>query len=151
MRAVSRTSGAKQAKRLLKIAEMVPRTERYMADIGTDHGKLAIQLCAREHSEVVWATDISRNGEAESRFCSLPAMLSTKLRLRYGDGLEPLLADPEAVEKGIGTVIMSGMGIWSILDIMCSLPSDGVEEGYEGLTFSNPRSNATTRRSSWSP
>ena len=79
--------------RLQRLASFVPGSEVCVADIGTDHGQLAAYLAtATEHRKLcsVYATDQSPNGEARELFATLPST-STKIHLRIGDGLKPLV------------------------------------------------------------
>jgi tRNA (adenine22-N1)-methyltransferase len=111
---------AKYTERIRRIASYVDAGER-VADIGSDHGYLALWLAREGISPQVIVTDIAEgplgiaraNAEAEADRC--PECARTDCRL--GDGLAPLA--PGEVD----VVVIAGMGGETIRDIMAADPA----------------------------
>ncbi len=97
--------------RLQAIATLVEGDSR-VADIGADHGKLAVHL-AQRGTPVVIATDISADSLAKTQMLVREQGLEDRVRCRLGDGLRKLR--PGEVD----TLVIAGMGgptICAILD-----------------------------------
>ena len=84
-----------------------------VADIGCDHGRLAVALIQRRAASHVIATDISFASLEKARLLKETCGISENLELRVGDGLSALKEDrPDAL-------VFTGMGgelIASLLD-----------------------------------
>ena len=90
-------------KRLDAIIEMVPKTY-LVADIGCDHGKIAVTLIKMGKAERVICSDISEKSLDKARRLVVSEKLDDKILLRQGNGLS-ILEDGEA-----GVAIIAGMG-----------------------------------------
>ncbi len=88
--------------RLLEIAGMIPRWAS-VADVGCDHGKLAVHLAERG-SPLVIATDISSKSLGKAKKLVRERRLQDIVKTRSGDGLQRIR--PGEVE----VVVMAGMG-----------------------------------------
>lgn len=77
---------------------------RSFADIGCDHGKLAVAAVLRKQSDKVIATDISAASLDKTRHLVENLKLSDKIFCRVGDGLS-------VVDSGeVDTVVIAGLG-----------------------------------------
>ncbi len=79
-----------------------------IADIGAHHGRLARALVEDGHDVV--ATELSSGGFQELA----EHLAGTRVAVRQGDGLEPLLDSP------LDLVVISGMGSDTILEILAN-------------------------------
>lgn len=98
--------------RLLAIAEMVPRVDT-VADIGCDHGKLAVWLVKNGRARRAVCGDISAPSLEKARKKATEEGLSDRISARVGSGLS-VLAPGEA-----DAAVIAGMGgelIASILE-----------------------------------
>jgi tRNA (adenine22-N1)-methyltransferase len=99
---------------LKEIAAMVS-TGASVADVGCDHGKLAVYLALRG-SPLVVATDVSSPSLAKAKQLVKELGLQEFVRTRAGDGLNK-------VRPGeVDTIVIAGMGGPNI----CSILSDGI-------------------------
>lgn len=98
--------------RLRSIAEFVPRESR-VADIGTDHAQLAIELIESGRASKVIAADKNPGPLDAARKNILAAGLEARIETRLGDGLSVLRAEDE-----IDAVCMAGMGGALIVEIL---------------------------------
>lgn len=98
-------------KRLLAISDSVTRGKA-AADIGADHGLLALFLLDNHIVPRVIATELKEGPFARLRQAVKPSPFSEQLDLRLGDGLE-VLAPGE-----VATVIIAGMGGDNIVEIL---------------------------------
>ncbi len=89
--------------RLAAVAALVPRGAR-VADIGTDHAYLAMELIDARGAEKVIATDKNEGPCAAARRTLSAAGLTERVPVRIGDGLSPI--SPGEVD----TVCIAGMG-----------------------------------------
>lgn len=105
--------------RLACIASLVPEGA-YLADIGTDHGKLPISLLRAERIAAAIASDINRG----------PLEHAERNAAAYGIGLSLRLAPGlDAVhEDECDTITIAGMGGQTIIEILAAAPwtADGV-------------------------
>ncbi len=101
--------------RLRSIAEFVPRGSR-VADIGTDHAQLAIELIASGRATHVIAADLNAGPLDAARKNIADAGLSKQIETRLGDGLKVLRAGE------VDAVCMAGMGG----ALMCEILSDEI-------------------------
>lgn len=97
--------------RLRAVAAGIPRGSR-VADIGSDHGRLAAWLVARERARRVIATEVDRRRLPPAR---------DGVEARVGPGLEPI-----APEDGIDVVVVAGLGGRSIVAILDDRRLDAV-------------------------
>jgi len=99
-----------ESKRLKKIANMVPKSDK-VADVGTDHGFLPIELLQSGQAREAYAMDINKGPLKKAYDNILKAGLIDKVKVIESDGLERL---PEPVD----TVIIAGMGGQLITSIL---------------------------------
>ena len=97
--------------RLRAITEMVPYTET-VADIGCDHGKLAVWLVRQGRAQRVICGDISIKSLDKARRLAEAEGLSDRITTRAGSGLG-ILAAGEA-----DTAVIAGMGGELIVSIL---------------------------------
>lgn len=88
--------------RLKALADMVPEC-RVMADVGTDHGYLPIELVKRGTVNRAYAMDINKGPLSRAQANIDRAGESEQIRTILSDGLEKLPDDTE-------TVVIAGMG-----------------------------------------
>lgn len=98
--------------RLTAAADMLSGA-RSVADIGADHGRLALGLLQRNSAQHVIATDVSEASLQKARRLAKIIGLENKITFRVGDGLTPL-ADGEA--DAIALCGMGGMLMAEILE-----------------------------------
>lgn len=106
--------------RLLAISEMVPYTDT-VADIGCDHGKLAVWLVQSGRARRVICGDISAPSLDKARRLAASEGLSGRISTRVGSGLSILTADEANV------AVIAGMGgelIVAILEADCGKAPD---------------------------
>ena len=101
--------------RLKAIMDFVPNGSR-VADIGTDHGYLAIELIKRNIAEFVIASDKNANPLAAAQKNIKEAGVEDKVDLRLGDGLKPLNAGE------VDVICIAGMGGSLMCDILDASP-----------------------------
>lgn len=106
--------------RLEAVFDIVPHAES-IADIGTDHGYLAVELIVRGKAKHVIAGDVHKGPLESAKFYVKSRGLSDVIDCRLGDGLQ-------VTRKGeLNGAICCGMGGFLMRDI--------VEEGPEPLEF----------------
>ena len=101
--------------RLRSIVEFVPRGSR-VADIGTDHAQLAIELIESGRATHVIAADLNAGPLEAARKNISAAGLDDRIETRLGDGLKVLRAGE------VDAVCMAGMGG----ALMCEILSDEI-------------------------
>ena len=101
--------------RLSAIASLVPEGAR-IADIGTDHGYLAIRLALTASPVSVLATDVRRGPLESARRHIAEAGLENVIRLRLCDGLAAV--SPEEAD----VIVIAGMGGETIRGILDRAP-----------------------------
>ncbi len=101
--------------RLLAVAALVPEGSR-VADIGSDHAYLAINLKTDRHAAFVVATDKNDGPCEAARRTIAAAGLANEIRVRKGDGLEALCAGE------VDTACICGMGGELIAAILAKAP-----------------------------
>lgn len=104
----------KLSKRLETISSLVPINSKVI-DIGCDHGLLDIYLYEQNKVETIIATDINENALNNARQNIKNNGLETMIATRLGNGLD-VISDKDDVD----TVIISGMGSNTIIDILRS-------------------------------
>ena len=101
--------------RLKAVMQFVTKGAR-IADIGTDHGYLAIELIREKNCEKVIATDKNKLPLESSRKNIIDAGFQDKIDLRLGDGLTVLKIDE------IDEICIAGLGGSLIVDILKNSP-----------------------------
>ena len=105
----------KLGERLAALADFVPQGAR-LADIGTDHGYLPIELIQKEIASFAVAGDVHK-GPYEAAKENIESLgLENKISVRFGNGLAVL--SPGEVD----TVVIAGMGSSTMIDILTSEP-----------------------------
>ena len=102
----------KISKRLEAISSLVPNNSKVI-DVGCDHGLLSIYLYQQKISNKIIASDINENALNNAKENIKKNKLEEYIDIRLGNGLEPLNDTDE-----IDTVIISGMGAHTIIDII---------------------------------
>jgi len=102
----------KLSKRLEKISSLVPNNSKVI-DIGCDHGLLDIYLFENKISTKIIASDINENALNNAKQNIKKNKLEEYIETRLGNGLDTLSEDDD-----IDTVIISGMGTHTIIDIL---------------------------------
>lgn len=97
--------------RLIRIAHMVT-PGGVVADVGTDHGYLAIMLVQQGIADRVIAMDVAEGPLSSARDNIRKAMLMDRIETRLSDGLERL------GQREADTVVMAGMGGNLIIRLM---------------------------------
>ena len=101
--------------RLKAVADFVPINSR-VADIGTDHGYLAIELINRGIASHVIASD-KNSGPLEAAKNNIKAAeLESKIDIRLSDGLKEINKDE------VDVIVIAGMGGALICDILNDSP-----------------------------
>ena len=102
----------KISKRLEAISSLVPNNSKVI-DVGCDHGLLSIYLYQQKISNKIIASDINENALNNAKENIQKNKLEEYIDIRLGNGLDPLNDN-----DGIDTVIISGMGAHTIIDII---------------------------------
>ena len=97
--------------RLEAVLSAVPKGVR-VADVGTDHGKLSLELLAREIARHVIATDVSAPSLDKARRLIGKSEYAQRAEFRLGDGLSVINADE------VDAIVISGMGGMEIKKIV---------------------------------
>ena len=105
----------KLSPRLEAVAALVPRGAK-VADVGTDHGYLAICLLERGIAANVVATDIRPGPLAGAKQNIAQAGLSDRISLKLCDGLDAV--EPEQAD----VIVIAGMGGETIAGILSRAP-----------------------------
>jgi tRNA (adenine22-N1)-methyltransferase len=109
-----RSEGAKLlSKRLNAIVNMVPKAQ-VVADIGCDHGKIAVEMIENGTAENVICTDISGASLAKAKKLAKAKGLFDFVAFRQGDGLDVLHAGEADI------AVIAGMGGELIANILQS-------------------------------
>ena len=101
--------------RLQTIANFVPNGSR-VADIGTDHGYLAIELIKKNIATFVIASDKNAGPLEAAHKNVINANVERKIDLRLGDGLKTLVANE------VDVICIAGMGGALMCDILKDSP-----------------------------
>ena len=101
--------------RLKEIGDFIEPTDKII-DIGCDHALLDIYLCEKFNDIKIIASDI-HEGSLNSAISNVEKhKLNDRIDLRLGDGLTIVNADE------IDTIIISGMGFYTIKEILSNEP-----------------------------
>lgn len=98
------------SKRLRCVADEIGKADT-VADIGTDHGKLALYALRKGICKKVIAVDISENSLQKARVQAENSNLSENIEFICGDGLLPLKEIPDVI-------VIAGMGGNEIVKIL---------------------------------
>jgi len=108
-------SGISKKQRFDSIKELISSNAEFVADIGCDHGLLALSIAA-DYSNVhkVYAIDISSSALDGARKNTLLKSISVrqKINIIEGDGLNAIVSD-----QNVDTVICAGMGTTTAREI----------------------------------
>lgn len=105
----------KLSNRLMSVAKQVDQDAK-VADIGTDHGYLAVYLTINNISDYVIATDRAKGPLSSATQLVELLSLDGKIETRLGDGLSVL--QPGEVD----TICIAGMGGMTMIDILKANP-----------------------------
>ncbi len=108
------------SKRLEKIASYIDK-EDIVLDVGCDHALLDIYL-SKKYSKIYYASDL-RESALDMAKANIKKYDSHKVILKCGNGLEPLKEC-----EGVDTVIISGMGYMSIINILKSINRTNIKK-----------------------
>lgn len=105
----------KISERLKEISEFISPEDK-LIDIGCDHALLDIYLCEQYKDLKVIASDIHEGALNNAIKNVSNHNLNDRISLRLGDGLSIVNADE------IDTILISGMGFYTIQDILSNAP-----------------------------
>lgn len=91
------------SKRIQHIIDIIPQSN-IVADIGTDHGYIPVNLIKNKKAKRVIATDISKLSLQKAKDYTKINKLEDKIDTRLGNGIEILGVDE------VDTIIIAGMG-----------------------------------------
>lgn len=108
--------GLERKPRLRAIAGLVPETCRCLADIGTDHGYIPVELLHTGRCRQAIAADIGAAPLERARRTARLYGLEERISFRLGDGLS-VLSPGEA-----DVIVIAGMGGDNITEILSAAP-----------------------------
>ena len=108
------------SKRLEKIASYIDK-EDIVLDVGCDHALLDIYL-SKKYSKVFYASDL-RESALDMARANVKKYNANKVILKCGNGLEPLKEC-----KDVNTIILSGMGYMSIINILKKIKNSNINK-----------------------
>lgn len=123
--------------RLEAVAGFVPPGCK-VADIGTDHGYLAVELYQRDNARLVIAADKNAGPCQAARHTLSENGLTGCIQVRQGDGLGALMP------REVDTVCIAGMGGKLISDILEAEPD--VRQGLDCLVLQPQNAYSLLRR-----
>ncbi len=100
----------------LSLAASLVREGLPVADIGCDHGKLAVHLALSGLVPKIIATDLNADPLAKAKLAVEQASCANKVELRLGDGLGVLS------ENEVGTIIIAGLSAQTIIQLLEKTP-----------------------------
>ncbi|WP_297819055.1 class I SAM-dependent methyltransferase [uncultured Lactobacillus sp.] len=106
-------------KRLATIADMVEPNSR-LADIGTDHAYLPIDLVQNGKIDFAIASDVAKGPLDNAKNDILAAGLNDKIQTRLGSGLDTISSNDQ-----IDTVVIAGMGGKLMVDLLEKARKEG--------------------------
>lgn len=112
--------------RLRAVADFVPKGSR-VADVGTDHGYLALALIQEEIAAYVIASDKNEGPLAAASRSIREAGLTERIALRLSDGLAKI------AQGEVDTACLAGMGGTLMVEILSAAPA--VLEGLQTLVL----------------
>lgn len=108
------------SKRLKEIANYIHEEDNIL-DVGCDHALLDIYL-SNKYSKVVYASDLRESALDMARI-NIKKYNADKVILKCGNGIEPLKEC-----SGVNTIIISGMGYMSIINILRNINHTNIEK-----------------------
>ena len=127
----------KLPKRLAAVAELVPAGS-VVADIGTDHALLPLELVERGVCRRVIATDVNPGPLHAAAQAVADSGLAGLIELQLGDGLAPLAGGEATV------IVCAGMGGKTISEILAAAPA--ILESVQRLIMQPMTESAGLRR-----
>lgn len=100
----------KISKRLRVISDLIPNNSFFL-DVGCDHALLDIYTVINKKNTKAIASDINEGPLESAKENIKKYNLEKNIKIKQGNGLE-------TYEKGIDTVILSGLGSYTIIDIL---------------------------------
>lgn len=97
-------------KRLSEVLSLI-ETEDVVADIGTDHGKIAVSAYEKTGNRVI-ASDVSAPSLMKAQRLAFELGLDSEISFRVGDGLDVILPNE------VNTAVIAGMGGNEIIKIL---------------------------------
>lgn len=98
--------------RLMTVANYIDEKDKFMIDIGCDHGLLSIYLAKKYKNLRIIASDINQNALDNAVSNIENEKLNKRIETRLGRGLEVIS------DEKIDTIIISGMGSNTIVGIL---------------------------------
>lgn len=108
------------SKRLERIASYIDKDD-IVLDVGCDHALLDIVL-SKKYSKIYYASDL-RESALDMARANIKKYNADKVILKCGNGIEPLNEC-----KNVNTIIISGMGYMSIMNILKSIKNTSIEK-----------------------
>jgi len=105
----------KLPKRLQAIADCI-ETGAFIADIGTDHGKLPVYLAQKGTANRIIASDISEGSLCAARRLAEKHEVTDKIELVHAPGLSKL------TPADVNTIVIAGVGGETIINILTEAP-----------------------------
>ena len=109
------------SKRLLAIASLISKNDS-VVDIGCDHAYLDIYLIKNKLCKQAIASDISEGALSQAKDNIEKYGLTKKIKTIVSDGLEKIDI------KGVNTIVISGMGTKTALEILANEKTNYVEK-----------------------
>ena len=97
--------------RLKCVASFVNEHDHAVLDVGCDHALLDIYLLEKNHSLKIIASDVNEGPLKKAKENIEKYSLTNKIKIKLADGLD-------SIEEDIDTVIISGMGTETIVNIL---------------------------------
>lgn len=126
--------------RLMQVAAFVRQGSR-LADIGTDHARLPVELIRRGVCTYAIASDVKDGPVAAATRTVGEAQLADKIDIRLGDGLQTV--EPDEVDD----IVIAGMGGETIAMILAAAP--WVQDGQYRLVLQPMTRAEKLRRYLW--
>ncbi|WPX07758.1 tRNA (adenine(22)-N(1))-methyltransferase [Anaerocellum danielii] len=98
------------SKRIEEIINLLDRCNT-LADIGCDHGYVAVEAIKREVAKKVFAVDINLKPLLKAKELSKKENVDNKIEFLLGNGFDP-------IEEEVGEAVIAGMGAENICDIL---------------------------------
>lgn len=102
----------KLSSRLMTVANYIDEKDKFMIDIGCDHGLLSIYLAKKYKDLKIIASDINQNALSNAISNIKKEKLDRRIETRLGSGLSVIS------DEKIDTIVISGMGANTIVGIL---------------------------------
>jgi len=102
-------------KRLEKVLSLLEKDIPLLADIGTDHGYLALCAITQKNAQLVYASDISKDSLLKAQELAVKYNLQDRIKCIVSDGFKNLKS------IHINTAVIAGMGGNEIVKILQQL------------------------------